>query len=81
MNLLEVFGRAHVTRQDLWEPIMMDMDHMLKFGTATNHDIYHIMRALHAVSFLDEGVVRPLVDYLVKRGYDSDELIKMSTDA
>lgn len=37
------------------------------------------MRALHAVKLLDEDVAKNLVQYLVKRGYDSDDLLNLSS--
>ena len=37
------------------------------------------MRALSTVGYLDADVTKTLVDYLVKRGYDSDDLQSMSS--
>jgi len=37
------------------------------------------MRSLHAVGLLNSELSRSLVDYIVKKGYDSDDLMNMST--
>lgn len=36
------------------------------------------MRALNTVGLLHEDLTKQLVDYLVKRGYDSDDLMALS---
>ena len=40
--------------------------------------VYYVMRALAAADLLEADVTKGLVDYLAKRGYDSDDLLKLS---
>ena len=42
-------------------------------------EIYYVMRSLHAVEFLEKEVAKGLIDYMVKRGYDSDDMLTMSS--
>lgn len=37
------------------------------------------MRSLHAMDLLNEEITESMVQYLVKRGYDSDDLMAMSS--
>jgi hypothetical protein len=43
------------------------------------NDAYILLRALHSVKLLDGEVADTIVQYLVKRGYDSDDLLKLSS--
>lgn len=42
------------------------------------HSIYYVMRALAAVDQLEPEITTALVSQLVSRGYDSDEILKLS---
>jgi len=42
-------------------------------------DIYYLMRSLHSLNLLEDQLTKQLVDYIVKRGYDSDDLLAMSS--
>jgi len=48
-------------------------------GSVNNIQIYYLLRSLSAVNMLDSEVTKQLVEYLVRRGYDSDNLMQMSS--
>ena len=41
--------------------------------------VFYLLRSLSTVNLLDGDVTKTMVDYLVKRGYDSDDLKAMSS--
>lgn len=63
---------------NLWKPILEDIEASINFGGLTNIDVHRLLRSLYAVKLLEPNVVDKLVDYVVKRGYDSDDLLTMS---
>ena len=65
--------------QNIWKILLEDMDHHIQSGGCSNLDIFYLIRSLDAVDFLQSDVVKHLVDYLVKRGYDSDDLMALSS--
>ena len=48
-------------------------------GTVTNGEMLYVMRSLSSVGLLDSDLTSNLLDYIVKRGYDSDDLMAMSS--
>ena len=48
-------------------------------GSVNNIQIYYLLRSLSAVNMLDSEVTKQLVEDLVRRGYDSDNLMQMSS--
>ena len=42
-------------------------------------DTYYVLRSLHAVGLLEGDTTKGLIDYIVKRGYDSDDLLALSS--
>ena len=51
----------------------------LHLGGVSNLQIFYLMRSLHACTLLDGDATAGLVEYIVKRGYDSDDLMSMSS--
>lgn len=65
--------------ENLWRPILNDLDDSIRLGSVNNVQIYYLIRSLSAVNMLDGEVTKQLVEYLVRRGYDSDNLMQMSS--
>lgn len=63
----------------LWGYLVKDLDYHIELGAINNLQVYGLMRSLHAVGLLNSELSRSLVDYMVKKGYDSDDLMNMST--
>ena len=55
------------------------MDEHVELGSVNNVQIFSIMRSLHAVNLLNEDLTESFISYLVKRGYDADDMIAMSS--
>ena len=51
----------------------------MKYGGLDNMDVFYILRNLHCIKMTDEEVTKFLIDYIVKKGYDSDDLMAMSS--
>lgn len=56
----------------------MDVDSIMKAGGLNNVDIFYLIRSLSTVKLITGDVVKDLVNYLVKRGYDSDDYMAMT---
>jgi len=54
-----------------------DLDQHIELGSVNIHQVFSIMRSLNAVNLLDEELTTRFVDYIVKKGYDSDDLLEM----
>lgn len=72
--MLDALSIQKSQNEELWQPLLTDLDKSIQLGTVNNIQIFHLMRALSSVGLLDADVTKTLVDYLVKRGYDSDDL-------
>lgn len=79
IRMADSFARRKTTNIELWQPILNDLDNSINFGGLSNNDIYFVIRSLYAVNLLDDEMTKKLVEYLVKRGYDSDDLLNLST--
>lgn len=77
---IDSLARRNYSNSDLWKPILTDIEASLQFGCLTNTDIYVLLRSLYAVKLVEADAVKQLVEYIVKRGYDSDDLLKMGTN-
>ena len=63
----------------IWEPLLTDLDRSIQMGSLTNKEIFYLMRAMHTVGMLEDSITKDLINYIVKRGYDSDDLMAMSS--
>lgn len=80
MSLIDILGRQKNANPEIWKPLMLDFDYSIKFGSANLEDCFVLFRSLHFAGFMDADVVNPLIEYLVKRGYDSNDLQKMNPE-
>jgi hypothetical protein len=51
----------------------------MKLGSVNMIHIYYIIRSLNKINILEEEVTKDLIDYLVKRGYDGENLMELSS--
>jgi hypothetical protein len=51
----------------------------MKLGSVNMIHIYYIIRSMNKINILDEEVTKDLIDYLVKRGYDCENLMELSS--
>ena len=65
--------------QKIWECALKDYQVSLHLGGVDNMQIFYLIRSLHACDLIDEDAISGLIEYLVKRGYDSDDMIAMSS--
>ena len=77
--MINAFAMRKNSNPKLWEPLLADLDKWIQLGSVNNIEIFYLMRALHTVGLLEDELTKSLIDYLVKRGYDSDDLISMSS--
>jgi hypothetical protein len=73
--ILNAMALKKCTNESIWQPILSDLDDSIKVGSVNNIQIYYLLRSLNAVNMLDAEVTKQLVEYLVRRGYDSDNLM------
>mmetsp|Transcript_28801 Transcript_28801/g.43486 ORF Transcript_28801/g.43486 Transcript_28801/m.43486 type:complete len:109 (-) Transcript_28801:163-489(-) len=78
-QFLNSLSMKQSTSEKLWSPLLGDFDEEMKIGHATVEDIFYTIRALYTVQFLDEEIANSMVQYLVKRGYDSDDIKGLSS--
>ena len=76
--LLNSLGLQKCNNEEILKYLLTDFENYLKAGSITIQDVYVLMRALAAVDMLDGEVTKELVHYLVKKGYDSDDILKLS---
>jgi hypothetical protein len=53
----------------------MDIDAIISSGGFNNMDVFYLIRSMSALELINGDVIKDLVNYLVKRGYDSDDFI------
>lgn len=70
-------GRRRSSNSNLWNAVLQNFEKSLDYGGVDCINIYKVMRALAAVNYLDEDTTKGLVNYLIKRGYDADDLLCM----
>ena len=63
----------------LWGALVRDLDSHIELGSVSNVQIFSVMRSLHAMDLLNEDITESMIQYLVRRGYDSDDLMSMSS--
>ena len=63
----------------MWERLTQDLDLHIQRGNVSNMHIFYVLRALSAVNLLNDEIATGLIEYLVKRGYDADDLTKLSS--
>ena len=51
----------------------------MEVGAINNVHMYYLLRAMDSAGLSDPDITKSLVDYLVRRGYDSNDLAKMSS--
>mmetsp|Transcript_8608 Transcript_8608/g.14547 ORF Transcript_8608/g.14547 Transcript_8608/m.14547 type:complete len:209 (-) Transcript_8608:107-733(-) len=59
--------------------LLNDFDKRLNQGTVQLPEIYYVVRAMHCFRLLDSEHAKLLISYIVKRGYDSDSLLELSS--
>lgn len=52
----------------------------MEFGAVDHIKIYYLMRALASSENLQDELTKSLVNYVIKRGYDADDLLMMNDD-
>ena len=75
MPCLNALALRRSVNEDLWQPLLTDLDKAIQMGSVNNIQVYYLLRALHTVGLLQSELTKTLVDYVVKRGYDSDDLL------
>jgi hypothetical protein len=75
LMLINALSIHECTNQEIWEILLMDVDALIKVSGMSNMDIYYLIRSMSAVNLISGDVINDLVNYLVKRGYDSDDFI------
>ena len=78
--MADSLGKKRNSNVNIWKPLMSDLEEEIRFGNVSNQEIYVLIRALYAIGLTEPQAVSKLVDYIVKRGYDSDDLLKMKTE-
>lgn len=58
---------------------MKDLDYHIELGNVSNIMVFKLMRSLYAVGLLNPELTSSLVKYIVKRGYDHEDLMNMSS--
>jgi hypothetical protein len=56
----------------------MDFEKNLDSGKANILEVYYVMRSLAAVDMLEPSVTKGLVDYLIKKRSDHEDIIALS---
>ena len=79
LPMLNALSMQKCQNESIWQPLLADMDKSISLGTLNNMQVFYLMRSLGTVGLLEGEVTKTLVDYLVKRGYDSDDLKSMSS--
>jgi hypothetical protein len=79
LALLNALAIKGCRNEEIWQPLLSDMDSDITLGVCSNMDIFNLMRSLHAIGLLEDTLSKQLIEYIVKRGYDSDDLMKMSS--
>ena len=51
----------------------------MHIGGVNHLQIFYMLRSLHTVSLLKGELTKGLIEYIVKRGYDSDDLLQLSS--
>lgn len=77
--LLNALAVKKSVNENIWQVLLSDFDQYIKMGTVNNLQIFYLMRSLFTVDLLDGDVTKTLVDYLIKRGYDSEDFMQMSS--
>lgn len=50
----------------------------MQSGSVNMLDVYYVLRALAANNMLDGEVTKALVEHLVRRGFDADDMLNLS---
>lgn len=61
----------------MWNPLLADFEKSMKYGGANLVMVYKVMRALASMNILKDQVVNELVQYIIKRGYDAEDMLAM----
>ena len=62
----------------MWNPLLSDFEKSMKYGGANLVDVYKVMRALATMNILKDEVASEMVNYVVKRGYDAEDMVAMA---
>lgn len=77
-TLMDIASQRYVYNDTIWESISSDFQINVEKGLCANSHIYTMVNALTRKSLPNgPGIVSQLVDYLVHKGYDSDDLSTM----
>lgn len=79
LPMLNALAIQRCSNEKIWQPLLNDLDKIIQLGSMNNMQIFYLLRSLSTVNLLDGDVTKTLVNYLVKRGYDSDDLKAMSS--
>lgn len=79
MAQLVALSLKRCRNQEIWEPLLSDLEKIIGRGGFNMLNVYHLLRSLSAVDLLEEDLTRGMVNYLVKKGYDSDDLLELSS--
>ena len=77
--LLRTLARRRCANEMIWQALLKDWEELMDAGAINNIHIFYLLRAMDAAGLQDPDVTKSLIDYIVKRGYDSDDLQLMSS--
>lgn len=80
INLMDCLARKRCGNINIWKVLLADIEYSISKGQPQLLDIYAVIRSLYAVKLCDDSAVKKLVEYLVKRGNDSDHIIKLDSE-
>lgn len=80
INFMDCLARRRCSNLNIWKPLLDDIEYSISKGQPKLIDIYCVIRSLYAVKLCDDSAVKKLVEYVIKRGNDSDNLIKLDSE-
>ena len=78
-KLMKTLAKRRCTNEAIWRALFTDWDALMNIGAINNIHIYYFLRATDAAGFSDSEVTEVLVEYIVRRGYDAEDLETMSS--
>lgn len=61
----------------MWACFIKDLEQHIEDKALDIYQVFNVMRSLYAVDMLDESLSIGLVQYLMKKGYNATDLLKM----